>query len=221
LFTGARIGELAQLALTDIRDIDGIPSIDINDEDYKSLKNKDSRRKIPIHPQLIRMGFLRFVDDMRAFAKREREVFARDEGQLKRLDMLFPYLTADTYDNFGGVPSEAFGRHVRKVGIHVHRKKVFHSFRFTANDLLKHQNVPEEQRCAMVGHAYNTTNTVNYTTEFTVDFLLKYVIPKLSYKGLNLRPFKYKPHSFEGYIVKQLRRKPRRDSKARKVAKDL
>lgn len=219
LFTGARIGELAQLALTDIVVIDGVPSIDINDEDYKELKNEDSRRKIPIHPELIRIGFLKFVEDMRALAKREREVFEGNKDQLERLDRLFSYLTPDTHGSFGGVPSEAFGRHTRKLGVHVHRKKVFHSFRFTANDLLRQQNVPEEQRCAMIGHAHNTINVVNYSTKFTVGFLLKNVAPKLKYSGLNLRSFKYIPGSFDVYIQKKLRRRPRRAAKPKNGVK--
>jgi hypothetical protein len=32
----------------------------------KSLKTKTSRRKVPIHPELVNIGFLRFVDDQKA-----------------------------------------------------------------------------------------------------------------------------------------------------------
>ncbi|MCE5244711.1 MAG: hypothetical protein LLF99_16095 [Desulfobacteraceae bacterium] len=52
LFTGARLDELCQLHLDDIRDEEGVWLLDINDKDEKKLKNKSSRRVIPLHPFL-------------------------------------------------------------------------------------------------------------------------------------------------------------------------
>ncbi|WP_157775121.1 tyrosine-type recombinase/integrase [Hartmannibacter diazotrophicus] len=60
--TGARIGELAQLWGNRVTMIDGIPVLRIAPaEDGGSLKNIGSERDVPIHPALIKEGFLEFV----------------------------------------------------------------------------------------------------------------------------------------------------------------
>jgi integrase len=66
LFTGARIGELCQLRTVDIVERDGIPCIDINKKaPGAKLKNKSAARLIPIHPELVRLGFLEYVECLR------------------------------------------------------------------------------------------------------------------------------------------------------------
>ena len=71
LFTGARLNELAQLHLSDIRQAeDGTWVFDINDEGEKQLKAKASRRIIPIHPFLLNeLSFLAWVDVLRSKGK--------------------------------------------------------------------------------------------------------------------------------------------------------
>lgn len=60
--TGARIGELAQLWGSRVKEIDGIPVIVLAPaEDGGSLKNEGSERTVPIHSTLIEQGFLEFV----------------------------------------------------------------------------------------------------------------------------------------------------------------
>jgi site-specific recombinase XerD len=54
VFTGARLNEIAQLEISDIRQQDDIWYFDINDNGpRKSLKNASSARKIPMHSKLI------------------------------------------------------------------------------------------------------------------------------------------------------------------------
>ena len=67
LFQLSRREEVAQLALVDLREKDGIPCITITDlgED-QSVKNKGSRRTMPIHSSLIALGFLDYVRTVRA-----------------------------------------------------------------------------------------------------------------------------------------------------------
>jgi integrase len=75
LFTGMTRNEIVQLELDDIYRIDGTPIIDINENGTKRLKeqgndndedNSTGRpRRIPIHPQLLSMGFIEFVDHQR------------------------------------------------------------------------------------------------------------------------------------------------------------
>jgi integrase len=70
LFTGARVNELCQLnPQVDIRqDEGGIWYLDITDESEghkkvdKSVKTGGSKRTVPIHPQLIKLGFLQYVE---------------------------------------------------------------------------------------------------------------------------------------------------------------
>ena len=73
LFTGARVNELCQLnPQCDIREEHGIWLLDITDESdtaegvRKSVKNNASRRKVPIHSILLKLGFLRYVQKMKA-----------------------------------------------------------------------------------------------------------------------------------------------------------
>lgn len=60
-FTGARIGELCQLYLDDVRSEEGVWFIDINEASSdKSLKNVWSARRVPLHPKLAELGFIRW-----------------------------------------------------------------------------------------------------------------------------------------------------------------
>lgn len=71
LFTGARLEELGQCLVTDIRHEAGLWFIDINtyldgteesEFEQKSTKTESSIRQVPLHPMLSRMGFLRYVE---------------------------------------------------------------------------------------------------------------------------------------------------------------
>ncbi|MGJ8481716.1 tyrosine-type recombinase/integrase [Sphingobium yanoikuyae] len=71
LFTGARLNELCQADVADIQTIDGIHCLVISAESEsgnsgKSLKNKSSARRIPLHPALLELGFMAFVRRKRA-----------------------------------------------------------------------------------------------------------------------------------------------------------
>ncbi|MDF7826574.1 phage integrase SAM-like domain-containing protein [Pontiellaceae bacterium B12227] len=78
LYSGARLNEICQMCIGDVVEIDGILCFDINERNkeitHKNVKNKSSRRRIPIHPDLIELGFLRFVAKRkRAFRKHRHE----------------------------------------------------------------------------------------------------------------------------------------------------
>ncbi|MGX9727447.1 MAG: DUF6538 domain-containing protein [Candidatus Electronema sp. VV] len=62
LYTGARINELAQLRLKDIKNDNGIYYIDITDSEETTVKNSASRRHLVIHPNLIRIGFIQYIE---------------------------------------------------------------------------------------------------------------------------------------------------------------
>ncbi len=62
LFQGARLEELADLYRRDIGESEGVPTLSINDAG-RDLKNANAVRLLPIHPELIRLGFLDYVQE--------------------------------------------------------------------------------------------------------------------------------------------------------------
>lgn len=69
LLSGARLNEICQLHICDIKEINGIAVFDFNEDDtqktLKSLKKPFHKRQFPIHPTLIKLGLLDFVEAMR------------------------------------------------------------------------------------------------------------------------------------------------------------
>ena len=67
MYTGARVNELAQLSLTDIIEEGGIPAIIITaaGDDTKRIKSESSRRTILLHNDLLTLGFLVYVNNIR------------------------------------------------------------------------------------------------------------------------------------------------------------
>jgi len=63
-FTGARITELCQLRFEDIEQIDNVPCLRIRPE-AGSTKTDAGERLVPLHDQLIGMGFLSFAGSIR------------------------------------------------------------------------------------------------------------------------------------------------------------
>ena len=136
-FTGARLGELGQLRVSDVRRRDGIDYVDINAVDEgKSLKNTSTGREVPLHPELLRLGFLDHVERRRASGGGPLfpDPNPRKKGKLTR--------------TFSGWWRD----HRRKRGVSDHRK-VFHSFRHTFKEACRVAGVGEEVHDALTGHS--------------------------------------------------------------------
>lgn len=71
MFTGARLNEICQLEIADIKQEEGIWYLHITDEgeNNKSVKAKASRRKVPLHSELLNAGILAFVEGRGAGAR--------------------------------------------------------------------------------------------------------------------------------------------------------
>lgn len=150
LFTGARQNEIAQLHLADFCESDEIPLISINDQgEGKRLKTKAGKRAIPVHAELVRLGLLRYVDELRT-ANETR---------------LFPELTLQR-DGYGQRVSKWFQSYRRQCGI-TDDGKVFHSFRHTVIDRLKQADVPKEKIAALVGHEDDSVTFGRYGKDFS------------------------------------------------------
>jgi integrase len=140
LFTGARRGELAGLRPSDVAHDPAIDAISIyftaDRNAGKRLKNRQSVRVVPVHPELIRLGFLEFV-----------AVQARTRGKDA---WLFPQIAPGT----SGAKdwSKWFTRYLHANGVK-DTAKVFHSFRHGFIDALRAANVGDELNTALVGHS--------------------------------------------------------------------
>ncbi len=147
IFTGARLGELAQLDLADFTTVDGIPCIDINDREAietvtdeqgrkKSVKNANAKRLVPLHPELIRIGLLRYVEAM------------RKQGRAH----LFPELSRTRRDGPAHAASNWFQRFRHKAGIEGKQEAVFHSFRHLFITRLLDEGIAPHLVAPIVGH---------------------------------------------------------------------
>jgi len=133
--TGGRLEEYAQLSVRDVvRDHRANWHLKIDDENGKRIKNEASRRWIPIHSELINLGFLQFVDTM------------RDRGDQR----LFPELKPDKFGVLSTNYSKVFGRGLRKLGFG--KRYVFHSFRHGFKDLCREAGIPKDVRDRIQGH---------------------------------------------------------------------
>ncbi|WP_267380705.1 MULTISPECIES: tyrosine-type recombinase/integrase [unclassified Sphingomonas] len=72
MFTGARIGEIAQLSLDDVKVQDDLPYLMIrHDEEIGKSTKSGYDRPAAVHPLLIKVGFLKFVDRQRGRMHRD------------------------------------------------------------------------------------------------------------------------------------------------------
>ncbi|TCA17640.1 site-specific integrase [Rhizobium leguminosarum bv. viciae] len=137
IFTGARLGEIAQLHLKDIREQDGIWVFDMNEEgDRKSLKTSAARRLVPIHSKLIEAGLFDYVQAM------------TNEKATK----LFPDFSYDAKNGWGRQQSRWFNdRLLVQLGLKT-KTRVFHSLRHTVNTRLLQAGVADPLVKSIIGH---------------------------------------------------------------------
>lgn len=69
LFTGARLSELSQLQMGEIRQELRIWVVSIRENDARQLKTVSSERLVPIHGQLIQLGFLEYYQQRLSVTK--------------------------------------------------------------------------------------------------------------------------------------------------------
>ncbi len=141
LYSGARVGEVAQIHLRDFEMRDGHPCLKIlTDSDGQSVKTDDSERLVPLHPDLLRFGVMERVENL------------REAGE----DRFFPGLNLAGKAGVGSAITKAFGyylkdmlkirprRQLGRLGTHSIRKNVIHA--------LQGCDLSAERRRALVGH---------------------------------------------------------------------
>ncbi|OYY75906.1 MAG: hypothetical protein B7Y43_17640 [Sphingomonas sp. 28-62-20] len=106
MFSGARIGEIAQLRVSDIEELHDRWFIHLRD-DTKTGQHTKSRknRMVPVHRKLEGIGFLRFH-------AAQVEIAGGDETR-----QLFPEMVANSRDHIGAKASKWWRRYLGKIGV--------------------------------------------------------------------------------------------------------
>lgn len=179
LFTGARVEELAQLLVRDVRVAKGLGwYIDINDEaEHSHLKNAASRRRIPLHQTLIDCGFLDYAQSLR---------------EISGSCFLFPALKRNPRGKLGGYFSTFFSAYLRRRVRITDRRKVFHSFRHTFKDVCRRVGVDEAVHDALTGHtsphAGRRYGNEHYPLEPLFAAMERFEVPGLDVSHLCVHP---------------------------------
>ncbi len=143
--TGARVNEIASLRVIDFQREDGIDFISITQQNdgEKGTKTDAGMRKLPIHPALIRLGLLRYVENL------------KKQGQVR----LFAELSL-TKNGYGSKVTSWFSGHNSKADSFLWRdagvredKLSFHSYRHTMATLLERKGIDTVLAKRILGHS--------------------------------------------------------------------
>lgn len=161
LYTGARLNEICQLYLEDIEEYEpGKYFIFINDHDPatahdknptfaidKSIKNKASKRSIPIHPDLVSLGLIDYIHALKA------------NGYTR----LFPELRFDRIKGYARAAGSWFNERFLGKTLKFERNgmKTFHSFRHTLITALIDNAIPENIINEIADHERGDTTSLN------------------------------------------------------------
>nr|WP_256809034.1 site-specific integrase [Bradyrhizobium sp. Bra64] len=149
LYSGARLNEIAQIHLTDIRQKEGVWCFDLNDDDEtKKLKTDASRRDVPIHSRLIELGLLDHVQKLRT----------------ENAQKLFPGFQYDAKNGWGRSLGRWFNdRFLVKTGLK-DKGVSFHVFRHTVVTRLLQAGIEQPLVQTIVGHERQGVTQQNYFT---------------------------------------------------------
>ncbi|WP_157961948.1 site-specific integrase [Acuticoccus kandeliae] len=143
LYSGARLGELAQLNTIDVRAFHGHICFHFTDlgDGEKSLKNANSARIVPVHRALIDIGFIDYVGRQKA-------------------GRVFPDVARNQRGQWAADVSRDFGRLLRRLGLKGQDeapKLDFHSLRHTFADGMRTAGYADNEFDVLLGHKASMT----------------------------------------------------------------
>ena len=150
-YLGARRNEICGLQIVDVVLDCAIPHILIRENSVRGVKNVYSERRVPLHPEILRLGFLEYVAAVKALG----------------YSLVFPDLYSPTslsplgdrlYDEFMPALKVAIPEEGR-------RKKVIHSLRTTWGAKLKKAKVSSEERADTLGHSVKSVTEEVYADD--------------------------------------------------------
>lgn len=146
-YGGFRRAEVAGLLLSDLRCEDGIYYLNIDFNEIRPLKTKASVRQVPLHDDIIKLGFLDFCNDLKN----------------RKARMLFQEASRDSDVDFG----RKFTRDVSRISKEVFEEEAdhvsLHSMRHYVQNILDlDQSVPDKVSRDLIGHEGFDVHTRTY-----------------------------------------------------------
>jgi integrase len=181
LFTGMRPNEAAQMHYDDLKCTSQgtwyLDIVDTGDEDdgepsgsAKTLKTATSRRKIPVHPELIKIGFLQFVQISKKSSLSPR---------------MFPGLRPDKYGNHATYALKRFRDTYLPSAIKMELRQSFYSFRHSWRDALRRIDAPPATLQALGAWSQGKLTSDDYGDKSDPDYQAKFM-NEITFPGLDL-----------------------------------
>ncbi|MDP2083639.1 MAG: tyrosine-type recombinase/integrase [Gemmobacter sp.] len=144
---GPRSEEILQANVADVRCSNGLWYLEIRQGTGQSLKSENARRMLPIHSQLIELGFLALVEHQRQCG--EKRLFPRaTRSKTKKATYTANFTKNFTY-------------YRRTHGVYEEHMD-FHALRTTFNSSLVGNGVPDTARRYLMGHKNPDVGITNY-----------------------------------------------------------
>ncbi|MEP6669403.1 MAG: site-specific integrase [Chthoniobacter sp.] len=190
LFHGFRCNEVCQIFTEDVKIWEGITYIAVREERedgskcVKKLKTKQSKRDVPLHPELKQLGFLEFVEARRRDASSPR---------------LFPELTPGHKGYFSDAFSKRFV-HIVKNALGDGCGATMHSFRHMFRVATRAARIPSETVALLAGWVHGESSASRQLSHYGRGLenlpTLAEDIAKVEYRELDLSHL-YTPETAE------------------------
>lgn len=177
-YFGARREEICKLIPSDFHFDCPVPYVRIDFTETGRIKNGQSRRNLPLHPELLRLGIKEYVEE------------ATRRGYKELFPELAPTNEVETYgDQF----YDLCWSHMRKRGGLTPGADI-HGIRHTFNSDLKQKRVSKEFRSDMLGHGGASETDERYASAAELKIMLEEMekLPALT-KDLRAAPLNMPP----------------------------
>jgi len=169
-YTGARREEIAKIMVDDVTMIEGIWALKVRVTETGRVKTESSVRDIPLANEVIRLGFLKFVE------------YQREAGQVA----VFADLGSGA-SNYGDAFYKKWWRSFIRAGL-VPDAKDMHSIRHFVSTELANLDVSEERRADLLGQTITSSETARTYTKATRMQIMKQMVDTIPKVTKRLKP---------------------------------
>jgi integrase len=164
LYGGLRPSEACQLLSSDIKQVDGVDCISVDDSSAgQRVKNINAKRYVPIHKALLEQGFMAFVTQRKSTHTQ-----------------LFDYKPVGINEDWSKNYCKQLAKLQNEIGMQANKRPTAYGLRHTFIDEMKQLDISEHIVAQIVGHANPNITYSRYGKEVKVSALLK-DIEKIEY----------------------------------------